>query len=1534
GGVIHMKIAHTLAVDGYIKANSENIVKSDGNGGSGGSITIYTHNFTGSHTGHIQVIGGSGDVTKGGGGAGGRIALYHSRNETIPHYRGYFDSFGGKPGTNAEAGAAGTVYVHDGERSYSMLQIDNNGQRSINEETAILNEGHRIDLSSVPGQYSTSTSYTTTHGHIVTSNQEIYVRTYLNSYRNEYYRLHHMFDHTMGSSWTDFFMARAGSAKVTITLNQQMYINKIKIYPTIGYSTKFKVTGYNKLAGSSFEVTSNYILPSNHGTQGSYIDLPVGQEAVKFDFDLVSTSSSYVALCEIEIFSDPSPDELRYKHIGLFGASTWIFADRNEQFTFSEVILKGQSHLAFMPRHDYTDGVLVDVGNVIGDKTGFLHVGYNQEVSINKTAYDVPFNTHVYETGHVTYPPRTFFYKTKLVSSGKVSGMEDLYVFKGGLVSIDTSGSIATSHTSAKVSMKSLHVQEAGTFEMKSYTSLDSFNMDATNISIYGGGHFKVNTALKMTVHHLLAVYSGGKLDLSGAGFLSDSVNHGPAPGIGSASGGSGGGHGGSGGRGSGLTTVGIGYDSMYEPNIAGSAGGHGYHFGELYFGDNVYGNTVVRKGLGGPGGGKLEVRSRHVDIDGLVAANGMNPDARSDRGAGGGAGGAIWIICEEVVGHGTITAFGGNGGGVKGQAGGGGAGGRISVQCDNIHKFNITMRAYGGVSNSETGGAGTSYLEARHENGTLYKKKLTVDNNGHAYPHAADYNAGFLRNLLNGEYKDITNTGGVTWLYHDKLAYSFKELDVRGNAHVAILSDTDNEVIDLRVDFLWGDRTGVLHAGKNQTFGLRDVDVYLPTNLAAYRYSRIEVPSKVTLREVWAEINGTIEGMNVIAVENEGELYIWSYANSDGYKEGQLVATNISVRAGGKFEPLTAVEQMNLIVTRLVVNGNGYVRTNSLKLNATNVTIDLSGDFHADYTGFPGNEGHGKGRNANTHEGGGTGAGHGGRGGRCKNGYFSAYSYDSMYFPTQMGSGGGNSPSGNGGRGGGIIHMFIKDELRVEGRLHSNGEKGGDSKAGGGAGGSLYISANHLDGTGSIEVTGGAGGTNGGGGGGGRIAIYHTDQNHFTGKYLVHGGWGTEQYGGPGTVYLESRFVTPAYRHLTVDNNGHSTSNRIYEVERLNLAGNYYTTRNYPEMVFHSHNGVNTTTTARPHSVLHSIPDANYYYPTYPLSHLFTPGKANVNTIYMSHAKQATLTIDLPYKTYVEYLQIFPYCESFNIYGTAYAVGSSLEGGTVTSHTNGFVNTDYCQTQREPDQFGTVEIRDNIDKIIIHLRASGSYVALSEVEVYVQEDPTSITQTPYNNGNGAGFILPETSTTKFTFDKLEILGGASLNLDNANMKLTAHQVYGDDTGRVTLRRSQTYNNTQDRVLQTFGILTQRESSLNLPLELDCRGIDMYVKGYFHSMENFTVNARCNLTIDHHKVTENSIDNLDIKTFGSVRVFTEEEALTTLVGTSLTVRSGARLTSNDLKLDYYNVTIEPYGLMTVTEGCPYNLQHEGNYMSV
>ena len=62
-----------------------------------------------------------------------------------------------------------------------------------------------------------------------------------------------------------------------------------------------------------------------------------------------------------------------------------------------------------------------------------------------------------------------------------------------------------------------------------------------------------------------------------------------------------------------------------------------------------------------------------------------------------------------------------------------------------------------------------------------------------------------------------------------------------------------------------------------------------------------------------------------------------------------------------------------------------------------------------------------------------------------------------------------------------------------------------------------------------------------GGAGAGGRIAVYHTDQNHFAGEYIVYGGKGSEQWAGPGTVFREDTFVTPVHTELTVDNGGHT---------------------------------------------------------------------------------------------------------------------------------------------------------------------------------------------------------------------------------------------------------------------------------------------------------------------------------------------------------------------------------------------------------
>lgn len=48
--------------------------------------------------------------------------------------------------------------------------------------------------------------------------------------------------------------------------------------------------------------------------------------------------------------------------------------------------------------------------------------------------------------------------------------------------------------------------------------------------------------------------------------------------------------------------------------------------------------------------------------------------------------------------------------------------------------------------------------------------------------------------------------------------------------------------------------------------------------------------------------------------------------------------------------------------------------------------------------------------------------------------------------------------------------------------------------------------------------------------------------------------------------------------------------------------------------------------------------------------------------------------------------------------------------------------------------------------------------MALSEIEIYVREDPAATTQTPYANENGTGYILPEGSNTNFEFDKVPLI--------------------------------------------------------------------------------------------------------------------------------------------------------------------------------
>jgi RHS repeat-associated protein len=185
----------------------------------------------------------------------------------------------------------------------------------------------------------------------------------------------------------------------------------------------------------------------------------------------------------------------------------------------------------------------------------------------------------------------------------------------------------------------------------------------------------------------------------------------------------------------------------------------------------------------------------------------------------------------------------------------------------------------------------------------------------------------------------------------------------------------------------------------------------------------------------------------------------------------------------------------------------------------AVDLTIDSSSSISADGKGY--GEATGPGAPSSF----GLGAGYGGAGGGNP-----GSTYGSLTEPTYLGSGGGTSYYPHGGAGGGLIRLTVNGNLTVDGTLTANGLNGAQYYAhisGGGSGGSIYIIANIISGTGMITANGG--GSSGGSGGGGRIAVYY-DTNTFVGTISAYGGT-TGQVGGAGTIYIngpgDAPFVT-----------------------------------------------------------------------------------------------------------------------------------------------------------------------------------------------------------------------------------------------------------------------------------------------------------------------------------------------------------------------------------------------------------------------
>uniref|UniRef100_A0A7N0RD06 DUF8003 domain-containing protein n=1 Tax=Kalanchoe fedtschenkoi TaxID=63787 RepID=A0A7N0RD06_KALFE len=267
------------------------------------------------------------------------------------------------------------------------------------------------------------------------------------------------------------------------------------------------------------------------------------------------------------------------------------------------------------------------------------------------------------------------------------------------------------------------------------------------------------------------------------------------------------------------------------------------------------------------------------------------------------------------------------------------------------------------------------------------------------------------------------------------------------------------------------------------------------------------------------------------VYIAGEGSLYVLPGVRLDCAIEGCEIVVNIS----GNFS----------------LGANASISAGTFQLAAGNAsfgdgsvvnTTGLAGEPPAHSSGTPqGLEG--------------AGGGHGGRGACCRIDKSKspddvwggdAYSWSSLQEPCSYGSKGGSTSKeiDYGGKGGGRVKMVIDNLLDVNGSVLADGGCGGN-KGGGGSGGSIYVKAYKLTGSGRFSACGGDGF---GGGGGGRVAV-DIFSRHDEPRLYAHGGnsFGCEENaGGAGTFYDD------VPRSLVVSNHNMSTDTDTLLMEFL----------------------------------------------------------------------------------------------------------------------------------------------------------------------------------------------------------------------------------------------------------------------------------------------------------------------------------------------------------------------------------------------
>jgi hypothetical protein len=626
-----------------------------------------------------------------------------------------------------------------------------------------------------------------------------------------------------------------------------------------------------------------------------------------------------------------------------------------------------------------------------------------------------------------------------------------------------------------------------------------SGDVAAVNVTVKAGAVVRPQSGstLRFRVSGRLTVETGGRIDVSAAGYAGGAAPSSAAPGtapagIAASQPDAGGSYGGAGSAGNQSGAPGAVYGSVFTPLLGGGGGavetwGTGRH--------------------GGAGGGVVDLEAAELVLDGEIRARG---ESRTTDAGAGGAGGSVLVHTGLLRGAGMVDASGGDH--RTSYQDGGGGGGRVAIYATQVDGFDprLQIKAQGGSRSSDTGPVlayGAPGTVLFWQTG-LTDGRLIVDS---------------------GEASGVDRIGVPTRLPSlGSGAVASVTADAAGTADAWVAASAPFGVQWTRAWMVLANAAG--------------------TELGAFRVAELDGSGRARLEGAAALAGATgatwrgeyrfdsVELKNGAGLAAADRLVVAGSLETDGPARlpNRVAAGQVTVKSGS--------------VTTLAEGGTLQLAVSGTMTVENGGRLDLTGLGYlggaAPSSSAPGTAPAGVGVSLPD-----AGGSHGGPGGTGNQSGAAGEVFGNVYIPLLGGGGGGVEtwgPTRHGGNGGGTLDLQVHD-LALEGEIRARGESRTDDAGAGGAGGSILLRADIVRGAGSIDASGGDHRTGyvDGGGGGGRVALRVGQYQGFDPLLQVRARGGVRAdstgpvlgYGGAGTVYVQN--AGAALGKLIVDQGG-----------------------------------------------------------------------------------------------------------------------------------------------------------------------------------------------------------------------------------------------------------------------------------------------------------------------------------------------------------------------------------------------------------